>query len=121
MNVAIPSCSSSNVNLPVIVYSNSWLGQTAAIGSSTVFSVTEDALYRVSLSAKVTGNPATTDVTPVVTWTSQDGVSFTAHPNGNGTGWSDALFLGHNGDSVGFHSNINGSPTYDVRVAIEQL
>jgi len=115
------------VTLPSIVYSNSWLGQTATIGSSTVFTTSATGLYRINIAGNATG-VTNADIIGEIKYGSQFTLQGGAPAN---YCWSDPAYGPQgqtctaeiqSGQAVTFDTrNLVSGTTYDMYVTIEKL
>lgn len=121
------------INVPSVVYSNSWLAQTTGF-SSSIFTIPSDGQYRVSIGLLAEGNSGSTNVTAVVTypvpttgsasWTQLLANAITGFPSvPNVSAGAVGSFVGVSGQIVPVSVTISGGSInhYDLYVTIEQL
>lgn len=120
------------INVPSVVYSNSWTGQTSALSSTTLATPSSEGLYRLSIAGKATFGGSGGGLAVVPTWlgsgqsygTSQGNYDFV---DGGGAAVmlfsSELVILGQSGVPISFSTVYEGpGPTsYDIFVTLEQL
>lgn len=117
------------INVPSIVYQNSWLSQTSSIGSTNVYTPATDGLFRVSYGGKATiSSGSSLDVE--IGWVG-GGQFYQTDPISLNFGFAgeagDAIFGGvsvsfvSSGVPITFSAGHGGSNAYSVYVTIEQL
>jgi hypothetical protein len=120
--VAIGLYSQCTVTLPSIVYANSWIGQSANVGSSTVYTLPANGLYRANISVRQYGG--TGGLIAETTYGSPASAGFYycwADPNSGPVG-QVCLFSGQASQAVTFDTrNLSGGGTFDAYLTIERL
>lgn len=124
------------LNIPSIVYSNSWLGQTSGFSNSALFTPSVDGLYRVSIGIYVVGFSGNPNVaakvsfpannTSSTSWNSVSANVMTSSPGIPESSWGNlnaGLFVGKSSLDVPLSVTISGGTLdhYDLYITIEQL
>lgn len=101
---------------PQIVYSGSWLGKTAAIASTDIFTPGTEGLFRLSASI-LTSSPGGSS--SVALQPMGEGIS---NSSGAYPITSDFVFIGVSGAAISFSTSLSGmGTTYDLFITLEQL
>jgi hypothetical protein len=109
--------------LPGIVYQHAWLGQTASVPSTTVFTPSVNGLFRATYSVLVSTGGSFSVITYLSTGT-QFGCSGNWNTDVSNQNQSTCVFVGQSGIPVTFYANVEGnigSAHFDPYLTIEQL
>ena len=118
-------------DIPLIVYSNAWLNQAAAIPSTTLFTAGMQGLFRATVAIVASANAGSSPVATVtLSFTDASGVarsitasaSPTSGAGASGSGSGTGILLGSTTVSGSVTlSGFTGTPSFDIVVVIEQL
>lgn len=108
---------------PQIVYSNSWLGQTASISATALFTTTSGAVYRASV--VLVAQPVSGPGYSVSSSISPNGPAPLVNSNSSLVDQvgQDGVFVG-DGSSLSFSTSLGGSiatSSYAAHVVVEQI
>ena len=125
VSITIPAQTvDTTIPAPQIVYSNSWLGQTSAISSTTIFTPTVGGVYRATVSADAAGVVNAGDV-GITLQSSGSTNQFQLTQSATTDGASVSVtgsFIGQSGQSIQISTTEGGTvSSYDLSVVIEQL
>lgn len=116
------------LNVPNIVYSNSWVGQTSYIGSTDLFTPSADGLYRLTYAGKLGSSSGFLNISPA--WAASGQIYYAGEgsgqtsisPGANNYVYGDSeIIFGQAGVPIALSTTVGGTLTYDLYVTLEQL
>lgn len=110
------------INVPSIVYQNSWLGQTSGISSTNIFTPIGEGLFRVTAGAFANTGRVSGDLFYPGPGTSSFSSVFNSGSSPQQQNIPISMVVaGTSGVPLQLDTSVVGSTTYDLFVTIEQL